>query len=485
METYLLKSGACLIILYSFYKLFLERENMHVFKRYYLLGSLVLAFIIPLVVFTNYIPASTSSIPTVLSGDTVITWEEQKAFNYPIVILGSIYGLGVLFFTFLFGKNLRSMLFRIKKNPKVKNDNTTNVLLRDSVVPHTFFSYIFLQKQKFEANEIPEEVLLHEVAHAQQKHSIDVVLIELLRIVFWFNPILYFVMRSIKLNHEFLADQAVLKEGIPTPVYQNILLAFSSSAPSPQLANSINYSFIKKRFTVMKTQTSKKAIWLRSLLIIPLLSLLLFSFSNKKEVEIPNDKPNDIQINSLDLVQTSATRSEMKEYNSLAIKYNRSTEGNVMILKKEVVRIKFLYNKMSSKQREDAEPFPNFPPPPPKAQKVQKVQKAPKSVKVRKGDISSNNNIPPPPAPVEVIIGVNDMDENIPPPPPPPAPEEPIDHIVSMAKKGATFYYEGKKINSDRAIKLLKKNKSLNIQTISYSSKNPQVKISKKPIALN
>ena len=70
-------------------------------------------------------------------------------------------------------------------------------------------------------------------------------------------------------------------------------------------------------------------------------------------------------------------------------------------------------------------------------------------------------------------------------PPPPPAPEEPVDHIITMAKKGATFYYEGKKINSDRAIELRKKNKNLNIQTTLSSSQNPQVRISKKPIEFN
>ncbi|HBY69604.1 MAG TPA: peptidase M56, partial [Flavobacteriaceae bacterium] len=85
-------------------------------------------------------------------------------------------------------------------------------------------------------NEIPEEVLLHEHAHAKQMHSVDILFIELLHVLFWFNPLFIFLKRSMKLNHEFLADRAVLKQGAETSVYQKLLLAYSSHAVTPQLA---------------------------------------------------------------------------------------------------------------------------------------------------------------------------------------------------------------------------------------------------------
>jgi len=149
-------------------------------------------------------------------------------------------------------------------------------------------------------------VILHEQTHATQKHSLDILFIELLQIVFWFNPFLYFIKHSIKLNHEFLADRAVLNKGIATSTYQNILLAFSSNAHTPPLANSINYSStrlielftkqsfgqVKKRFTIMKTHTSKRAVWLRTLLLLPLITLVLYGFSNR---EIKKLSGSDIQ----------------------------------------------------------------------------------------------------------------------------------------------------------------------------------------------
>src|SRR5690606_32168397 len=213
--------------------------------------------------------------------------EETPKTNYLPIILWSVYGAGVLFFGFMFFKNLWGLVGKIKRNPKLKSKNFINVLLNDLVIPHTFFSYIFLNKHKFETQQIPKEVLLHEETHAKQKHSLDILLIELLQVIFWFNPFIYLIKHSIKLNHEFLADHAVLKQGTETLKYQSLLLAFSSNASEPQLANAINYSSIKKRFTVMKTHTSKQTLWLRSLILLPLLAVLIYSFSERKVVEKP------------------------------------------------------------------------------------------------------------------------------------------------------------------------------------------------------
>src|SRR5690606_18214498 len=111
-----------------------------------------------------------------------------------------------------------------------------------------------------------------------------------------------------------LADRAVLNAGAETSEYQKILLAFSSNAFTPVLAHSINYSSIKKRFTIMKTHTSKRAIWLRSLLLLPLLCVLIYGFSSVKIVQKTND--------TIEISKEKATEAEIAEYNQLAKKYN-------------------------------------------------------------------------------------------------------------------------------------------------------------------
>jgi len=556
MELYILKSSACLLILLSFYKLFLEKESMHTFKRFYLLGSLIISILIPWITFISYaaIPETVSNV-FVIENIGVNVSETAITANYLSTILWTIYGIGVAIFSFKFFRNLTNLIIKIRRNPKLKLSRITNVLLNKEVTPHTFFSYIFLNKQRFESNEIPAEVLLHEKIHAIQKHSIDVLIIELVQVIFWFNPLVYMLNHSMKLNHEFLADQAVLNNGIAPTNYQNLLLEFSSNS-APQLANSINYSSIKKRITVMKTETSKRSTLLRTLVLLPLLALLIFGFSSREVVPLEGAEPTPIsnpdqaspeqleaynkiaafwnqrftetnkriipltELNKLETIygrmsleqktaaqpfpkcdpqkqewQEKATKEQVNEYNKLAKKYNTMDKENMFIMKNDVERLKYLYDLMSSKQRKNAEPFPNFPPPP----KAPKEPKAPKSVKVTKGVNDMDPNVPPPPpkAPkvpkvqktpksVKVVKGVNDMDSDVPPPPPPPpvVSEEPLDHIVRMAYENAAFFYEGKRISSDKAIDIFKKNKHLNVETETFKNSNPIVKITKEGITI-
>jgi bla regulator protein BlaR1 len=561
MEMYILKSALCLAIFFVFYKALLENTSLHSFKRFYLLLAILVSFIIPFITITTYQEIGTAAALTDLSVvDSAVTIETQ--FNYIGMTLWIIYGLGVLFFGIKFLRNLGSMINKIRRNPKQRSRSIFYVLLNEQIVPHTFFSYIFFNKQSFKTGAIPQEVIAHERTHAREKHSLDVLLMEICHIVFWFNPLFYFFKKAIKLNHEFLADRSVLKTGTDTTLYQKTLLAYSSNACSPQLAHSINYSLFKKRFTVMKTNTSRSAASLRTFLLIPLVLMLLYSFTDRqtiytqpdaittsdsveshaqkillmvtgKEVslnsnkvavnefasyldkftaswtdkEIKNfkwdiflDKADNgvlnalhkeylktrlaktnsnshwIPANRLNSAQTSATREEMKEYTRLAKKYNAMTDGNLNIKQKELKRMEYIYHKMSPKQKANAEPFPvNLPPPPPPAPEIADVPNpdaAPKAVEA--------------PKPVKVKAGVNDNDPNLPPPPPPPSEPEPVlDHIIRMAKKGATFYYEGEKISSDKAISLIKANDQLNVHSSSSNTGKPVVKITTKPIKLN
>ncbi len=361
MLFYILKSTAILTILVLFYKLFLERENMHTFKRFYLLGALALAYVIPFISFVEYIeiPVVAQTAELAYNPKPVIpdAYHEQDLMTYLPIGLWSVYFIGLMLFGYKFIKNLAEIITRIRRNPKLRVNRITNVLLSQSVAPHTFFSYIFLNRKKFEAKQIPHEVLLHEETHAIQKHSLDVLIIELLQVFFWFNPLLYFIKKDIKLNHEYLADREVLTKGVPPALYQNILLRFSSdphNSHSAEMANAINYSSIKKRFTVMKTKTSKKSIVLRSIALLPILALLLFGFSERKRIEvesivepnIPSIEQNlpvekiDIRIinNELlylqnkDIVTLNSLKSHLLKLNTQLSKAQRSQNVRAEIL---------------------------------------------------------------------------------------------------------------------------------------------------------
>ncbi|MCB0468146.1 MAG: M56 family metallopeptidase [Aequorivita sp.] len=398
MEIYVLKSAAILTVLFAFYKVFLENTSIHNFKRFYLFGSLLAAFLIPLITFTSYVEVSPIVATYTEATPQVTHTEIEKNINYWPFVLWTIYGLGALFFGIIFFRNLFNLMHQIRKNPKYKNTPFINVLLNETVIPHTFFNYIFLNKKQFENREIPTEVIFHEETHARQKHSLDIVFATLLQIVFWFNPLFYFIKKSIKLNHEFLADRAVLKTGAKISEYQKILLAFSSNAATPSLAHSLNYSSIKKRFTLMKTHTSKRAIWLKSLLILPLLSILIYGFSTRTvvEKEVSIQKTESVLIQQKDtirfngeIIQQKATEAEIAEYNKLAKKYNAVAIENRKIPLEDLKILETIYRKMTDEQKVNAEPFPEcLPPSPPKP------PKAPEAPKVKEGEKS---DIPPPP----------------------------------------------------------------------------------------
>ncbi len=457
MELYLLKSAAILAVLFIFYKVVLENTSMHTFKRFYLFGSLLAAFLIPLITFTSYMEVS-PIVPIYSEVSQQLNYTEvEQTLNYWPFVLWTIYGLGVLFFSIKFFRNLFRLIQQIRKNPKYRNSNFINVLLSETVIPHTFFNYIFLNKQQFENREIPQEVIFHEETHARQKHSLDIIFVELLQIVFWFNPLFHFIKKSIKLNHEFLADRAVLKAGAETSAYQKILLAFSSpdsyrDAATPSLAHSLNYSSIKKRFTLMKTRTSKRAVWIKSLLILPLLSVLIYGFSTKEVLKK--------EVHS-ELVQQKATKAEIEEYNKLAKKYNAVDIEERIIKKKDLERLETIYRKMTEEQKANAEPFPEcLPPPPPKP------PKAPKLPKVKKGEKS---DVPPPPPAPKVSKTPSAENGNLyMAPEAPPAPiADPVEYVKELGKRGATFYIGPHKYSTDEAIEMVKK--STNDVTIDVS----------------
>ncbi|WP_179375164.1 M56 family metallopeptidase [Winogradskyella wichelsiae] len=290
METYVLKFSACLGVFWLVYVFFLERQNMHRFKRFYLLGVLILSLVIPALTITEYVEPIVTNFETAPEYFPMeLALEEATIEETPFLNLETtlwfIYGFGVLLFTLRFVINLFKMQHRISKNETVKNQSFIYVLLQENLIPHSFFRYIFLNKTSYESNHIPKEVLLHEETHAKQLHSLDIIILEVLQIVFWFHPLIYILKHHVKLNHEFLADQAVLMQGVNTKTYQNILLQFSSNTQDYQFSSAINYSSIKKRFTVMKTQTSKTRVWLSTLLVLPIIAILFYSFAEKEYVE--------------------------------------------------------------------------------------------------------------------------------------------------------------------------------------------------------
>ena len=301
MLLYILKSIFCLFLFLGFYHLVLEKEKMHRFNRFYLLGSIVFAFIVPSFTITVITPTEFiepvvqefQMIEQMQTSDVVFV--EETEINY----MNYVYGLyiivsGILCFFFI--KNLHKILSKTKKNEKVSYYDATVILLKEKILPHTFLKYIFINKNEYTNDQQEQLILTHELAHVKQKHSIDVLFIELLQIVFWCIPVFKLYKKAIQLNHEFLADDAVIKSHKNISEYQHILLNTSAQNNNIYLASNLNYSLTKKRLLMMTTPSSKTKILLKKLMVVPLTAGFIFAFAQRVEAQENKNIPQIVEV---------------------------------------------------------------------------------------------------------------------------------------------------------------------------------------------
>lgn len=269
MISYLIKSASCLALLLCFYHFILEKEKMHNFNRYYLLIGVIISLVIPFATITTYVP--TDAIANTLikikqpefSADTLETIEVEEVIDYTKYFV-SFYLLISSLLLIRFGRNLFKIIQKIRLTEQIKYKKATLVLVDDQILPHTFWKAIFINKKEYENGNIEEELFTHELTHVTQKHTIDVLLIEFLQILFWINPLFIFLKKAVQLNHEFLADEKVIHQHKNTFQYQYLLLNKAAWNNEYYLASNLNYSLTKKRLKMMTTQSSQSKIWIKS-----------------------------------------------------------------------------------------------------------------------------------------------------------------------------------------------------------------------------
>jgi len=291
MIGFLIKSSLCLILLLGIYIFFLEKEKMSIFNRFYLLTSLIISLIIPFLKFelnqdiikNNLLPEAIQTV----QGNMIIIGEKSSNLQS---FLWTFYGLITILFVIRFGKNIFEIISKIKTNPKAKFENSTLVLLEERILPHTFLNYIFINKTDYENRKIEGELFAHELTHVRQKHTLDVLFIEFLKTIFWFNPILIFYKKAIQLNHEFLADEKVVKSYNNVPFYQSLLLEKASWNSNFYLASNLNFLVTKKRLIMMTKTTSKSRALLKKLAILPVLAGLIFISCSEESTEKKSDE---------------------------------------------------------------------------------------------------------------------------------------------------------------------------------------------------
>ena len=346
MILYILKSATCLALLLAFYHLVLEREKMHNFNRFYLLGSVLFSFLAPLyIIYIDVAPLVLKATPTTsFSYPTEITPEIiiEKSIDYTLIFIG-MYSLISSILFIRFGKNLFHIIQKIRKNEQVKYQKAVLVLVDNVILPHTFWNYIFINKNDFENQKIEQELFTHELTHVTQKHTLDVLFLEFLQAIFWINPFFILLKKAVQLNHEFLADETVINQHKNTIQYQHLLLNKAAWKNDYYLASNLNYSLTKKRLKMMTTQSSQTKIWLKKLVVFPLLAGFIFLFAERVEAQeviyeqsnkIQNEKsPSSKKETHLETIKEKALNAKGDEVNTGFLDINNITYYFVTINK--------------------------------------------------------------------------------------------------------------------------------------------------------
>jgi len=294
---YFLKLSIGLGFVWGFYQVFLRRLTFYEWNRWYLLGYSLLCCFIPMidvgpVVGAGGEPAMVQLIPTIGARAIVLGASRPAGIGlWDLVSILMVAGAGFLLVRLV----VRWLsLRRVRLGARLTEQDGIKIYQVDeAITPFSFGRGIYINPRLHTEREWAD-IILHEYVHIRQRHSVDVLLTELLCIVNWYNPFVWLMRYSIRQNLEFVADQKVLGSGVDRKGYQYHLLKVVGD-PAYRLANNFNFSSLKKRIIMMNKIKSARLHLVKFLFILPLLGVLLVAFRSRYEKAL-QAKPQHLDV---------------------------------------------------------------------------------------------------------------------------------------------------------------------------------------------
>ena len=319
---YILKSAVCLSLFYLFYRLLLSKETFHRFNRIALLGILFLSLLIPFIEVTT--AHQTELSQTVLTveqllmmaeamdpAEVSVAQPEELSISWVQVLL-LFYLVGIIFFACRNLYSLSRLLLLIKsgKRERLKGGVRLIVLERE-VAPFSWMRYIVISRKDLE--EDGREILIHEMAHIQNRHSIDLLVADICIFFQWFNPGIWLLKQELQNIHEYEADETVINEGIDAKDYQLLLIKKAVGTRLYSMANSFNHSKLKKRITMMLKEKSNPWARLKYLYVLPLAAIAVTAFA-RPEISEKVEEISAVKVNDLaEIVEKKSEENVVKE----------------------------------------------------------------------------------------------------------------------------------------------------------------------------
>lgn len=280
---YLLQVNVGLILFYALYKLVCTRDTFFRSRRFILIVSLVLPFILPFIDVREWLESRDRMIMlthfdySAVLPEIVVGSEAVETGNRVFVLsewIGYLYLAGVVVLLVRLAVQAFSLYRLIVRMPEKEINGVRVKCLNDPSGPFSFFGWIFMNPAAVKEDEI-SEILPHEMAHVKQHHSVDVLLAEMVSICCWMNPFAWLLKREVRLNLEFLADRKVMEAGFATKSYQYHLLGLAYNHKYG-LSNNFNFSHLKQRIIMMNKKKSNDAGHIKyALFVLPAFALLV------------------------------------------------------------------------------------------------------------------------------------------------------------------------------------------------------------------
>lgn len=325
----IVESVVTLAIFHFFYQRFLKKETFHQINRVYLLTTLLFAVSVPFfhfnldfgnMTFLSFAKNSdvANTIASLKSGynelGAVIIYGSASKVSWPYIreILVLIYYFGVLLSTLFFMAGLLRIILLISFGKKVRYGRYSIIETKNSMVPFSLLKWIIINPEKYSSHDI-KQVIAHEKVHTFQLHSLDLIIIEVLVILFWFNPFIYWYRKSIREVHEYLADEAVLKKGFDKMGYQQLLFRQASGSRFIGLTSSFSYSLSKNRLKMLTMMKSKNSSKIKVALAIPLAFAFMVFFTNSADFVNASNHTELVKIEQEDTVKTNDEKKKSSE----------------------------------------------------------------------------------------------------------------------------------------------------------------------------
>jgi TonB-dependent SusC/RagA subfamily outer membrane receptor len=314
---FLFKLSLSLAVVWCFYQLVLRRLTFHMLNRWYLLGYALLSFVFPFINIGPMLPDGPAGVPVVLEfipaigggarGSVVAAAAHSGGPSVWTVVLWVLAAGSVLFAARVAVRWVS--LIRLRRKARLIGGGAVKIYQVDGpVIPFSFGNAIYINQQLHTEKEW-EDIILHEYVHIRQRHTVDILIAELVCIVNWYNPFAWLIRYSIRQNLEFIADQQVLDKGVDRKGYQYHLLKVMGE-PRYRLANNFNFSSLKKRIAMMNKMRSARVHLLKLLFVLPLVAVLLVAFRDRGARLFGPRGP--VYVNAAGIVITSPDRKPLE-----------------------------------------------------------------------------------------------------------------------------------------------------------------------------